>query len=69
MTCYFRHMKLIFEQIGIEITPDNKRDIDKKIHALLGTEYKNCSATWKVVKARLTENEEKFLADLDKALA
>ena len=69
MTCYFRHMKLIFEQIGVEITPENKRDIDKKIHALLGTEYKNCSSTWKAVKARLTENEEKFLADLDKALA
>ena len=69
MTCYFRHMKLIFEQIGIEITPENKRDIDKKIHALLGTEYKNCSSTWKAVKARLTDNEEKFIADLDKALA
>jgi hypothetical protein len=38
MICYFRHMKLIFEQIGIEITPENKREIDKKIHALLGTE-------------------------------
>lgn len=62
-------MKLIFEQIGIEITPENKRDIDKKIHALLGTEYKNCSTTWKAVKVRLTDNEEKFLADLDKALA
>jgi len=69
MTCYFRHMKIIFEQIGIEITPENKREIDKKIHSLLGTEYKNCSTTWKAVKAKLTDNEEKFLADLAKALA
>ena len=62
-------MKLIFEQIGVDVTPENKRDIDKKIHALLGTEYKNCSSTWKAVKAQLTDNEENFLADLDKALA
>ena len=62
-------MKLIFTQIGIEVTPENKRDIDKKIHAFLGTEYKNCSATWSALKARLAEDEEKFLADLDKVLA
>ena len=61
-------MKLIFAQIGIEITPENKQDIDRTIHALLGTEYKNCSATWKEVKARLAANEEQFLADLAKAL-
>ncbi len=69
MTCYFRHMKLIFTQIGIEPTPENKRDIDRKIHALVGTEYKNCSSTWNAIKARLAEDEEKFLVDLDRALA
>ena len=62
-------MKLIFEQIGVEITPENKQDVDRKIHSLLGIEYKNCPTTWKVIKARLADNEEKFLADLDKALA
>ncbi len=62
-------MKLIFTQIGIEPTPENKREIDRKIHALVGTEYKNCSLTWKVIKERLEENEENFLADLDRALA
>lgn len=69
LTCYFRHMKLVFEQIGIEVTPENKREIDKKIHALVGVGYKNCSATWKAIKAKKAEDEEKFLADLDKALA
>ena len=62
-------MKLIFEQIGVEITPENKQDVDRKIHSLLGIEYKNCPTTWKVIKARLADKEEKFLADLDKALA
>ena len=69
MTCYFRHMKLVFEQIGIEVTPVNKKEIDKKIHAFVGVKYKNCSATWKAIKARKAEDEEKFLADLDRILA
>ncbi len=69
MTCYFRHMKLIFTQIGIEPTPENKREIDMKIHELVGTKYKNCSTTWKAIKERLAEDEEKFLVDLDRALA
>ena len=69
MTCYFRHMKLVFDQIGIEITPENKKEIDKKIHTLVGVDYKNCSATWKAIKALKAEDEEKFLASLDKALA
>jgi len=62
-------MKLVFEQLGIEVTPENKRDIDKKIHLFVGVEYKNCSATWKVIKTKKAENEEQFLSDLDKALA
>lgn len=31
-------------------------DFDRKIHGILGVEYKNCSATWKLVKARLAED-------------
>lgn len=68
MTCYFRHMGEIFEEIGIEPTKDTKKDIDRKIHELLGVEYKNCSATWKEVKKRLTGDEVGFMADLKKAL-
>lgn len=62
-------MKLVFEQIGIEVTPENKKEIDKKIHAFVGVEYKNCSATWKAIKVKKAEDEEKFLSDLDRALA
>ena len=42
MTCYFRHMKDVFTEIGIEATKENRKDIDRKIHGLLGVEYKNC---------------------------
>ncbi len=68
MTCYFRHLKPIFEKAGIRITSENKKDIDKKIHQIVGIEYKNCSATWKEVKKRITENEENFVNILNKAV-
>ena len=68
MTCYFRHMKGIFAEIGVEVTSENKRDIDKQIHKLLGVEYKNCSATWKELKKRRDEDESGFMKALDGAL-
>ncbi|MHA2141910.1 MAG: hypothetical protein ACXADC_05595 [Candidatus Thorarchaeota archaeon] len=64
MTCYFRHINRIFEQIGIEVTNETKRDIDHAIHEIVGIEYKNCSAAWKEVKKRLADNEEGFIATL-----
>ncbi|UCE10686.1 MAG: hypothetical protein JSW61_01780 [Candidatus Thorarchaeota archaeon] len=60
MTCYFRHMKHIFEEMGIEVTKENKRDVDKQIHKLVGVEYKNCSSTWKEIKRRMAEDESGF---------
>ena len=68
MTCYFRHMKGIFTEIGVEVTPKNKRDIDKKIHELLEIEYKNCSSTWKEIKKRIADDEPAFMTSLDGAL-
>ena len=68
MTCYFRHMTETFEEIGVDVTPENKKEIDRKIHSLLGVEYKNCSATWKLIKAKMAEDEHGFKASLAKAL-
>ena len=61
-------MKAIFTELGIEVTPENKKDIDKALHKLLGVEYKNCSATWKEIKKRLAEDESGFMKSLDGAL-
>jgi len=61
MTCYFRHLKTIFEKTGITITKENKQDVDRVIHSIVGVEYKNCSATWKEVKKRIAEDEESFV--------
>lgn len=68
MTCYFRHMKDIFSEIGVEPTKENKKDLDRKIHALLGVEYKNCSTTWKQVKEKLAEDRPGFINALSVSL-
>jgi hypothetical protein len=68
MTCYFRHLKPIFEKTGITITKENKKDIDKIIHSIVGVEYKNCPATWKEVKKRIAEDEESFVNTLKSKL-
>ena len=69
MTCYFRHLKTIFEKAGITITKENKQDIDKVIHSIVGVEYKNCPTTWKEVKKRIAENEENFVNMLKSKMA
>ncbi len=64
MTCYFRHLQMVFKKAGIEVTSDNKRDIDKIIHGIVGVKYKNCPAAWKEVKKRIAEDEDGFTNQL-----
>jgi uncharacterized protein with HEPN domain len=68
MTCYFRHLKTVFEKAEIVVTNENKRLIDKIIHKMVGIEYKNCSATWKEVKKRIAEDEKDFVNILKKEI-
>lgn len=68
MTCYFRHIRNIFKKAGIEVTDQNKREIDRVIHTIVNVEYKNCPATWREVKKRLAEDQEAFVSELRKAL-
>lgn len=68
MTCYFRHMKDVFERAGNAVTSENRKEIDRVIHAIVGVEYKDCSSTWRAVKTGLKENEEAFIATLKAAL-
>ena len=53
MSCYFRHLKDIMQEAGIEVTPQNKRQVDEAIHRIMSVDYKNCSATWKALKKRV----------------
>jgi hypothetical protein len=64
LTCYFRHLKSVFQKAGIVVTPQNKAEIDKVIHKIVGTDYKNCPATWKHVKNMLAKDEARFILKL-----
>jgi hypothetical protein len=69
MTCYFRHMNDVFDKAGVTVTKENKKDIDRAIHNIVGVEYKNCPAAWKEVKKRMAEDEERFVNMLRSELA
>lgn len=62
-------MKDIFNKAGVEVTKENRKHIDRKIHTIVGVEYKNCSATWREVKKKIAEDEEVFIIMLKEALS
>lgn len=68
MTCYFRHLNNVFDKAGVTVTKENKKDVDRAIHSIVGIEYKNGSATWKEVKKRIAEDEESFVNTLKSEL-
>jgi len=71
MSCYFRYMKDVLEEAGVEITPENKKDIDRIIHGLVDEEYKNCSPAWKAVKTHIKADaaaRRKFIEKLKQQL-
>ncbi len=71
MSCYFRHLKDILEEAGIEVTPTNRKQVDQVIHQTVGVSYKNCPETWKKLKQQLTGDEQKrqeFISQLRTAL-
>ena len=43
MSCYFRHLKDVLSEAGIEVTPANKKQIDQAIKEL---EYKTLGAIY-----------------------
>lgn len=59
MSCYFRHIKDILDEAGIEVTPGNKKQIDQAIHQIVGVAYKDCPATWKRLKQQIMVDEQK----------
>ncbi len=58
MSCYFRHLKDILNEAGIEVTPSNRKQIDRIMHNILGVTYKDCPATWKRLKQEIAGNEQ-----------
>lgn len=71
MSCYFRHMKDVLDEAGVEVTKENKKDVDKIIHGLVDVAYKNCSPSWKAVKENIKGDDKarsKFIKMLKKEL-
>lgn len=71
MSCYFRHMKDVLEEAGVEITKENKKDIDRIIHGLVDVTYKDCSPTWKNVKEHIKADKaarDRFIGYLKKEI-
>ena len=72
MSCYFRHLKDIFNEAGVEVTSNNKKQIDQVIHQIVGTNYKDCPGTWQRLKQQIITDEQKrqdFIAKLRGAIA
>ena len=69
MTCFFRHLREFFKNANVEVTSENKREIDRVIHGIVNVDYKNCSAVWREVKKKLAENEEAFISTLKEELS
>jgi len=57
-------LKQIFEKAGIEVTVENRKEIDRIIHNIVGVKYKNCPAAWRAVKERISEDEKSFISKL-----
>jgi uncharacterized protein (DUF362 family) len=57
----------VVKKAGTAVTSQNRREIDKTIHKLVGVDFANCPAAWKQVKKRVEENEDRFVSDLRSA--
>jgi len=64
MTCYFRHLREVFAKAGVDVTSENKKEVDRTIHSIVGVDYKNCPVAWREVKKRIAEDKEGFVAEL-----
>jgi len=71
MSCYFRHLRSIFDEAGIEVTSSNRKQIDQAIHQIVATDYKNCPGTWQRLKQEIITDKQKrqdFIAKLTSAI-
>jgi hypothetical protein len=72
MSCYLHNMKDLLIEAGIEVTSDNRKQIDRGIHEIVNTTYKDCPGTWKEVKKKLASSEAEkrvFVKKIKAALA
>jgi hypothetical protein len=60
-------LKEVFAKAGIEVTRENRREIDGIVRGIVGMEYEGCPAIWREVKKRIAEDEVGFVSALKDA--
>ena len=71
MSCYFRHIKDILQEAGVNVSPGNRNQIDQAIHQIVGSAYKDCPGAWKKLKQQILGDEQKrqdFIKKLQAAI-
>ncbi len=58
MSCYFRHLKDIFDEAGIKVDSGNRKQVDQAVHQIAGIDYKDCPQTWQKVKQQITAGKQ-----------
>lgn len=68
MTCFVAHLrkKGYFDELGIDVTKDNAKQIEHEIARVVGKKGEHCPAIWKETKAWL--EDPKMKAKLEKNL-
>jgi len=59
VSCYLRHIKDVLDEVGIVVTPANRKQIDQAVHQAVGVAYKDCPATWNRVKEELKDERKR----------
>jgi len=71
VSCYFRHLKEIFAEAGIEVNSSNRRRLDRVIHQMFGIGYPDCSTTWRRLRQEILTDPHKrrgFVSKLKSAI-
>jgi hypothetical protein len=71
MSCYFRHLKDVLAEAGVEVTPANRKEVDQALHQIVGATYKDCPGAWKNLKRQMANEADRAVVvkKLRKALA
>jgi hypothetical protein len=71
MSCYFRHLKDILAEAGVEVTTANKKEVDQALHEIVGVAHKDCPTAWKNLKRQMANEAGRAVVvnKLRKALA
>ena len=59
MSCYFRHLKDVLAKAGVEVTPANRKEVDRVLHEIVGVTYKDCPTAWKNLKRQMANETDR----------